>query len=90
MFDSAEDGEVYTLESEITDFDKWTPIKRPLIPERAFAEWGDEPDPGMWDIVVVPSDGDELRIFEGDEETPLELASGDRDQRDTDGPRPDF
>lgn len=43
----------------------------PLIPERAFVECGGELDPGMWDIVVVPSDGDELRIFKGDKEMPL-------------------
>lgn len=93
-----EDTSVYPrAESEITDFDQWTKIKRPLVPSLAFdVEMGEAPDPAMYDVVRVPTSSDDrgLEIVESDGTTPLsELREreNDRDRRDrSSGPLPEF
>lgn len=99
-----EDASAYPrTESEITDFDQWTTVKRPLVPSLAFdVEMGETPDPAMYDVVRVPSGSDDggLEIVERGGAIPLsELTEResendrdpDRDRRDqTSGPLPEF
>ena len=57
------------------DSSKWTPVKRPVVPEYVFD--GDLPSTDMYDVITVRSDETPLCLYKDGEETPLfDLGSG--------------